>query len=233
MLTWVFTARSFGYLVGSLIGGVLLDYLPTRGNLLMSLSLALSGFGTVIIPYINSIWVLMVTTSIQGVANGVQDSVVNALLIFLHGADVGPWMQALYFSFGFGCLIAPLLVRFAMAEDQYFAALELEIERDLDVPESMQGSGSSYALSFWLFFLFSMIPAIQLQFWESPVQQNKETKNEPSSGGGNKLIRCGLPIAVISISSLVLALASGAEVSYGSFVLVYSKWNLNFSEANG
>ena len=49
----VFTARSIGYLLGSTIGGVLLDKWPKRGNLLMSASLFLSAVGTLFIPKIS------------------------------------------------------------------------------------------------------------------------------------------------------------------------------------
>lgn len=37
----------------------------------------------------------------------------------------------------------------------------------------------------------------------------------------------------MALSALVLALASGDEVGYGSFLLVYSDFNLGFTEASG
>ena len=38
---------------------------------------------------------------------------------------------------------------------------------------------------------------------------------------------------VVGFAAIVLALASGDEVSYGSFLLVYAKYNLKMTEANG
>lgn len=61
----------------------------------------------------------------------------NTLIIYAHGADVGPWMQALYFSFGLGCFIAPLLVHLSMETFDTFSAFELEVEKDLHMPDSM------------------------------------------------------------------------------------------------
>ena len=42
-----------------------------------------------------------------------------------------------------------------------------------------------------------------------------------------------MAMTIVGLASLVLALASGDEVGYGSFILVYSKFNLDFSEAHG
>jgi len=46
-------------------------------------------------------------------------------------------MQALYFSFGLGCFIAPLLVHLSMETFDTFSAFELEVEKDLHMPDSM------------------------------------------------------------------------------------------------
>jgi len=52
--------------------------------------------------------------SFQGIGLGVLDSVGNTLLIYTHGNKVGPFMQAMHFSFGIGALLSPLFVRWAM-----------------------------------------------------------------------------------------------------------------------
>ena len=88
----VFTVRSFGYLIGSLAGGVLHDWYPTKGHCLLSASLLASGLGTVLIPYTPTVFLLSLITSIQGVANGMQDAIVNTLIIYAHGSKVGPWI---------------------------------------------------------------------------------------------------------------------------------------------
>jgi len=114
-LAVVFTVRSFGYLLGSLAGGVLHGWYPKKGHMLLSVSLVASGLGTVLIPYTPTVFLLSIITGIQGLANGMQDTIVNTLIIFLHGSKVGPWIQGLYFCFGFGCSVAPLVVNAAMA----------------------------------------------------------------------------------------------------------------------
>ena len=165
--------RSFGYLIGSLAGGVLHDLYPKKGHFLLSVSLIFSGLGTVLIPYTPTVFLLSIITAIQGVANGMQDAVVNTLIIYAHGSKVGPWIQGLYFCFGFGCLISPLLVRAAIATFSEFKEIELEVENDLFIPKDDQVIGAKYAESFWLFFFLSIYSAIHLHLLESPTQKKQ------------------------------------------------------------
>ena len=53
---YVFAARSIGYLVGSGIGGPLVDRL--NGNVLLTGTLLFTGFFTALVPIITSVWLL-------------------------------------------------------------------------------------------------------------------------------------------------------------------------------
>jgi hypothetical protein len=56
----------------------------------------------------------------------------------------------------------------------------------------------------------------------------KKVKNEDGQEkNSNKLT-----IWVVALAGLVLALASGNEVGYGNFLVVYAKFNLDFTEAS-
>ena len=90
-LSLVFTARSCGYLFGSVAGGVLLDWYPHRGNAIISASLVLTSGSTALIPFTTTVGVLAALVSTQGFAMGFLDTIGNVLLLNLHGVDAGPW----------------------------------------------------------------------------------------------------------------------------------------------
>jgi len=98
-LSYVFTARSCGYLLGSVVGGVLLDWYPERGNGIISVSLALTSVSTALIPFATVVGALAALVSTQGFAMGFLDTIGNVLLLNVHGDDAGPW-----FVFLCGCL---------------------------------------------------------------------------------------------------------------------------------
>jgi len=101
------------------------------------------------------------------------------------------------------------------------------LETDLYIPKDDQVIGAKYAESFWLFFFLSIYSAVHLYVLETPIQKQKAGSTaDPTSYSTQSII-------TVALSALVLALASGDEVGYGSFLLVYSQFNLKFSESSG
>jgi MFS transporter, FHS family, Na+ dependent glucose transporter 1 len=107
-ISFAFTAHSFGYLLGASQGGRLYDRLP--GNALMAIALLVAAGLTALVPLIGSPALLLVVLFVTGLNTGSIDSGGNALLIWVHREGVGPYMQALHFSFGLGALISPIVV---------------------------------------------------------------------------------------------------------------------------
>ena len=83
LLSLAFSARSIGYLIGSALGGVLLDARPRQGHAIVAASLLLAAAATAAIPYSGarhhgggsgsgsgSIWLLSVLVSTQGLSMG-------------------------------------------------------------------------------------------------------------------------------------------------------------------
>ncbi|ELR17151.1 transporter, major facilitator subfamily protein [Acanthamoeba castellanii str. Neff] len=105
---YVFTARSVGYLFGSMVGGPLFDRLD--GNKLLAVALGLTVVGTALIPVVSDIWLLAALVTLVGLAMGFLDTGGNVSIIRLHGDNVGPYLQAMHFSFGFGAFVAPMVV---------------------------------------------------------------------------------------------------------------------------
>jgi len=104
----LFSTKAGGYLIGSLLGGRLYDRLPGHwialGAVLgIAITLAIS-------PIISILWVLSVVLFILGMVEGVLDVGCNAMLVWVHGSEVGPFMNALHFFFGLGTFLAPIII---------------------------------------------------------------------------------------------------------------------------
>jgi FHS family Na+ dependent glucose MFS transporter 1 len=107
-ISTLFTALAAGYMLGSLLGGWLYDRTPGHPLVLAALAGMLAG--TLLVPFLPILWVLMAVVFVLGVGQGVLDVGGNTLLVWVHGKRVGPFMNGLHFSFGLGALLAPLLV---------------------------------------------------------------------------------------------------------------------------
>lgn len=104
----LFTSYSLGYLGGSLAHGRLFDRF--RGHPLSAICLLLVALLLALMPGLRSLWLLILGQFVLGlVASGI-DVGLNALLVWLHGRSVGPYMNALHLMFGVGSLAAPLLI---------------------------------------------------------------------------------------------------------------------------
>lgn len=103
----IFTARSVGYLLGSLVGGFLFDHFDKQ--LLLMVTLIVAALATSIIPWSLTLTVLTVMMSLQGMSMGVLDTGGNAYCVRIWGKKSPPYIQAMHFAFGVGAFIAPLL----------------------------------------------------------------------------------------------------------------------------
>ena len=107
-ISFLFTARATGYLIGSFIGGRLYDRVP--GHLVMGLGLAAMAVVLFVMPVIPLLWLLLVVILIGGIAEGALDVGGNTLLVWVHREKVGPFMNALHFFFGVGAFLSPIVI---------------------------------------------------------------------------------------------------------------------------
>ena len=68
----IFTARSMGYLLGSIVGGVLFDYFDQQ--ILLFYTLVLTGIATIAVPWCTALVALACMIAVQGLALGVLDT---------------------------------------------------------------------------------------------------------------------------------------------------------------
>src|SRR5512147_1842859 len=104
----LFLFSSFGYLLGSFLGGRIYDRIP--GHRFMSGVLIFLGILVALVPLAPSLWSLLVVVLILGLAKGALDVGCNTLLLWVHNETVGPFMNGLHAFFGVGSFIAPLIV---------------------------------------------------------------------------------------------------------------------------
>jgi FHS family Na+ dependent glucose MFS transporter 1 len=111
-ISFLFATRSTGYLLGSLLGGRLYDRM--QGHPVMALALLIMAAGMAASPVIPILWVLALVLWGIGVAEGTLDVGGNALLVWIHRARVGPYMNALHLFFGVGAFLSPIVVAQAL-----------------------------------------------------------------------------------------------------------------------
>lgn len=107
-VSFLFTTRSTGYLIGSFIGGRLYDRLP--GHRVMGGMLAVMVVCMFLVPLTPVIWLLAAILLALGLGEGAVDVGGNALIVWVHGRKVGPFMNALHFFFGFGAFLSPIII---------------------------------------------------------------------------------------------------------------------------
>lgn len=104
----LFTARSLGGLLGSVLGGQLYDRLV--GHRVMALMILCMAALTALTPVVPLLWLLVAVLFFTGAVQGVLNIGGNALLVWVHGNKVGPFMNGLHFFFGLGTFITPVIV---------------------------------------------------------------------------------------------------------------------------
>jgi FHS family Na+ dependent glucose MFS transporter 1 len=154
-ISLIFVFGSFGYLLGSLLGGQAYDRLP--GHRVISLTLLAFTLCTALIPFMYRLWSLLFVLFVLGLAKGALDVGGNTLLLWVHSDKAGPFMNGLHFFFGLGASVAPLI-----------------LARVLQVTGEIQWV-------FWLFALLSFPLAIWLWVLPEPpiVKTDSENGNAP------------------------------------------------------
>lgn len=113
-----FTARSCGYLVGSIVAGKFFDSHFSSTCLVLGISIGLAALGSYATPLTHSLSVLCFIVSFQGLAMGVLDTGGNILLLRLWGKGCGPYLQTLHASFGVGAFVSPFIAQAFIANHE-------------------------------------------------------------------------------------------------------------------
>jgi FHS family Na+ dependent glucose MFS transporter 1 len=112
-ISLLITAGALGYLLGSYQGGRWYDRLP--GHPLMAALLLVMAATLGLTPLVPALWLLAGVRLLLGAAQGALDVGGNALLVWVHGRRVGPFMNGLHFCWGLGAFLSPVIVAQAMS----------------------------------------------------------------------------------------------------------------------
>jgi FHS family Na+ dependent glucose MFS transporter 1 len=201
-ISFLFTAHALGYLVGSFQGGRLYDRIP--GHPLIAVVLITMAAMLALVPLVSLLWALALVMLILGVAGGAVDVGGNTLLVWVHGRNVGPYMNGLHFFFGAGSFLSPIIL-----------AISLSLSDDV-------------TWGYWALALAMVPAAIWLFRLPSPVARatsggsGEEHDTAPSAGdtGSGRGRRTNRLIFLIA---LLLFLYVAAEAAFGGWIFTYAR----------
>ena len=105
---FLFTARSLGYMIGSMFGARLFDRQP--GHRLMAAMVVVISLLLALTPVVERIWLLTAVLFLTGFAENMVDVGANTLIVWIYRDRVGPFMNGLHFFFGVGAFLSPIVV---------------------------------------------------------------------------------------------------------------------------
>ncbi|XP_064614671.1 sodium-dependent glucose transporter 1A-like [Liolophura sinensis] len=103
----IFTLGSLGYMIGSMVGGFLLDKFDKE--LIFGTCALLAGLLTVTVPWCRWVELMITTVFVRSLFTGAMDSGGTVILLTIWGTKANPYMQALHFTFALGGVCSPLL----------------------------------------------------------------------------------------------------------------------------
>jgi FHS family Na+ dependent glucose MFS transporter 1 len=107
-ISFLFMARSLGFLVGSFVAGRVYDRWP--GHVVMVGIFVVMAATLALAPMMPLLWVLTAVLLMLGMSEGAMDLGCNTLLMWVHRGQVGPFMNGLHFAWGLGAFLSPIII---------------------------------------------------------------------------------------------------------------------------
>jgi FHS family Na+ dependent glucose MFS transporter 1 len=192
----LFTTHALGYLLGSFQGGRLYDRMA--GHTVMIAMLLIMAVTLAVVPLIPVLWLLAMAVLVLGAAEGAVDVGGNALLVWLHGRRVGPFMNGLHLFFGIGSFLSPVIVAQALSR------------------------AGDISWAYWALALL-VLPAAT---WLAPLASPRAQMDAADEGGdrdaaARSSVRNHRRVLVVLIA-LLLLLYVGAEAGFGGWIYSYA-----------
>ncbi len=195
-ITYILTLGSVGFMVGTILGGRFYDRYP--GHKLLARAMLLAALMMGIIPFLNSLWMMLIIFFILGLAHGLIEVGGNTLLLWVHGENSGPYMSALHFFFGVGAFLSPLLVGIVVHQT------------------------GEFDWAYWLIMLIIIPTALFFALIPSPTIREEPEKNPKSMA--NRTFNTNTWLIVFL--ALFLFLYVGTEVAFSDWIFTYAKVRL-------
>ncbi len=173
--------------------------------------------GMAVLPLCTNLVALVLTIMVGGGTMGMLDSAGNVAMMWLHGSESGPFIQALHFFFGVGACLAPLLeVWFTAGTD-----------------------GTRIKWAFWTCAAAFVPVAVWILCLRSPPRPEPKGSKGSNNNKGEMSSSMVLPLRtgptrrewmIVLLAGLLLALDVGAEIAYGGFIFLYGVEFLGMEE---
>ncbi|NWU99940.1 MFS4B protein, partial [Upupa epops] len=226
---YIFVGRSLGYLLGSVIGGVLFDC--TDAHLLLALSMSATTLGLYGIPWCKRSLLLTALMSVIGASMGILDTGGNVLALNTWGSEAGPHMQALHFSFAVGACLAPLLAKMALggSHPQDLPVAEKTNQSVLrSVPAAPAASATTarkHPLSeefLWSYVVIGTYLVLVSVFFFALYCRRRSARDKAKPSVREDAF-ARYHSALLALLFVFFLCYVGAEVTYGSYIFTYAK----------
>nr|XP_009936410.1 PREDICTED: sodium-dependent glucose transporter 1 [Opisthocomus hoazin] len=193
---------------------------------------ALSMFGTTVglygIPWCKKSLLLTALMSVIGASMGILDTGGNILALNTWGAEAGPHMQALHFSFAVGAFVAPILATMALGGSES-KALPVAEKTNQSVPRSVPTAAAASALKHRLGadFLWSYVVIgtylLVVSFFFFILYSKGSSARDKSKASPEKSVFAKYHYTLLGLLFIFFFCYVGAEVTYGSYIFTYAK----------
>ncbi|XP_057678059.1 sodium-dependent glucose transporter 1 [Corythoichthys intestinalis] len=232
-ISYIFIGRSAGYIGGSLLGGVLFDCM--NPNLLLGFSMLITACGMCAIPFCKHALLLTGFMSSIGISMGILDTGGNVLILNTWGAQAGPHMQALHFSFAAGAFVSPIIAKLLfghntagghgvdiMPKNSTNSPVALPIATDdHTLIQFIHGSGDNLK-SMWAYIVIGLFVLLtSFPFFVLCVRGGTSHDKARASSAKHPVARHHTALVVLLFFFFFAYV--GAEVAYGSFIFTFAK----------
>ncbi|XP_077995952.1 sodium-dependent glucose transporter 1A-like [Glandiceps talaboti] len=132
-ISFVFTARSIGSLIGTVVGGLVYDKIET--SLVLCLSLLVMAIVGMIMTHVENIALLVIAMVTWGVSAGFNNTGCNTWCMKIWGDKSIPYVQALHFTFALGATVSPLITSpFLSSPDQQLSVTNNSLKLASNLP---------------------------------------------------------------------------------------------------
>ena len=108
-MSWVFFAQTCSALLGAICSGIITDRFNINYNVFLAVVMTIHAVALTFLPYMRALGALLAFTSMHGLFGGFQDTATNLRMIIMHGQEVPPYLQTLFFFYGVGAFISPII----------------------------------------------------------------------------------------------------------------------------
>ncbi|GBM75802.1 Sodium-dependent glucose transporter 1A [Araneus ventricosus] len=216
-LSQIYLGRSIGYLVGSFVGGVFLDYCKATQMLLVSYTFVMA-VTTTLIPWCRTLWLLIGVMSVSGFAMGSLDTGLNVWCLYFWNDESSPFFQALHFFFGIGASLAPLIAGPFLTLENANVTTNLTANVTQFVIDNSTTTIPPITYAYAIIGICSLVVAALFAFLFL-IKVTESEHKEPVVYQNPSVCHSFI---IILTSFLLLSVYAGIEIGYGQMIAVYA-----------